>query len=65
MLLTGTESTTNPATCGSPTARISTNVLTPEQVAFYDQHGWLHIPQMFDRDEIDRMSDDLDWLIEN
>ena len=42
-----------------------TNVLSPEQVEFYKEHGWLRIEQMFDPAEIDRMSDDLDWLIEN
>ena len=42
-----------------------TNVLSPEQVEFYKEHGWLRIEQMFDSAEIDCMSDDLDWLIEN
>src|SRR5678816_4077241 len=46
-------------------AGAASNVLTPEQVAFYKEHGFLHIPQMFDPGETDRLSDDLDWLIEN
>ncbi len=41
-----------------------TNVLTPEQVAFYHEHGYLHIPAMFAPAETDELSDHLNWLIE-
>jgi hypothetical protein len=40
------------------------NVLTPEQVEFYNENGYLHIPQMFTQAETDELSDHLDWLIE-
>jgi len=40
------------------------NFLTEEQVAFYHEHGYLHVPQMFDPAEIDEMSEHLDWVIE-
>jgi hypothetical protein len=43
----------------------ATNFLTPEQIAFYKEHGYLHIPQMFAPAEIDELSDHLDWLIES
>ncbi len=32
------------------------NVLTPEQVEFYNEHGYLHIPQMFTQAETDELS---------
>ena len=40
------------------------NVLSPEQVAFYREKGFLRIPQMFSREETDELSDHLDWLID-
>src|SRR5215471_3976045 len=40
------------------------NVLAREQVAFYHEHGWLHLPRMFSIAQIDELSDQLDWLIE-
>jgi phytanoyl-CoA hydroxylase len=40
------------------------NELTPEQVREYHEKGFLRIPQMFTAEEIDAMSDDLDWLID-
>ena len=40
------------------------NVLTPEQVAFYHEHGYLRIPSVFSEAEIDQMADELDWQIE-
>src|SRR5688572_27970964 len=39
-------------------------VLSAEQVSFYHEQGYLHIPSMFSTAEIDALSDDLDWLIE-
>ena len=41
-----------------------TNLLTPEQVAFYKEQGYLHIPAMFTPAETQELSDHLDWLIE-
>ncbi len=38
-------------------------MITPEQVAFYHEHGWLHIPNVFTPDEIGAMADDLDWMM--
>src|SRR6476661_6549174 len=40
------------------------NVLTPEQVAFYKEQGYLHIPGMFSAEETQELSDHLDWLID-
>jgi hypothetical protein len=42
----------------------SLHVLTRDQVHFYNEQGYLHLPQMFSSGEIDVMSDDLDWMIE-
>ncbi|HEX8524028.1 MAG TPA: phytanoyl-CoA dioxygenase family protein [Tepidisphaeraceae bacterium] len=40
------------------------NVLTPEQVVFYHEQGYLHIPAMFTPAETDELSDHLNWLID-
>lgn len=37
--------------------------LTPDQVAFYHEHGYLHIPGVFSAEETARMREDLDWMI--
>lgn len=37
--------------------------LTAEQVAFYHEHGYLHIPKVFTPKEMDAMDRDLTWLI--
>jgi phytanoyl-CoA hydroxylase len=63
MLMTETTTTRTSHEIGR--AGTATNVLTPEQVEFYKEHGWLRIEQMFAPQEIDQMSDDLDWIIEN
>lgn len=39
-------------------------VLSDDQVGFYQEHGYLHIPAMFTEQEIDELSDHLDWLID-
>lgn len=39
-------------------------VLTCEQVAFYRENGFLHIPRVFTPEETRGLSDDLDWLID-
>ena len=38
-------------------------MLTREQIAFWHEHGYLHIPNVFTPDEVTTMSDDLDWMI--
>src|SRR5690606_30166981 len=39
-------------------------VLSPQQVAFYHQQGYLHIPNVFTADEIAAMREDLNWMID-
>jgi len=39
-------------------------MITSEQVNFFWQHGYLHIPRVFTEAEIDQMAIDLDWLID-
>ena len=39
-------------------------VLTAEQVAFYHEHGYLHIPAVFTQQETDELSDSLNWMID-
>jgi len=41
------------------------HVLSPEQVEFYNEQGYLLIPAMFTPDETDELAEHLDWLIEN
>lgn len=38
--------------------------LTPEQVAFYHDHGYLHVPAVFEPELLQAMRDDLEWMIE-
>ncbi|MCL5274607.1 MAG: phytanoyl-CoA dioxygenase family protein [Chloroflexi bacterium] len=38
-------------------------MLTREQVEFYNEHGYLHIPQVFTPAEINELSDELDKLV--
>ncbi len=40
-------------------------MLTQEQVDFYNEHGYLRIPQLFTVEETDRLADDLDRLVED
>ncbi len=40
-------------------------MLTQEQIEFFNENGYLHIPQVFTPDEIDFMSDELDRLIDD
>ena len=40
------------------------SVLSDEQVAFYREYGYLHIPHMFLPAEVGELSDHLDWLID-
>ncbi len=37
--------------------------LSPQQVAFYHEHGYLHIPGMFTPEQTRQLKDDLDWMI--
>jgi ectoine hydroxylase-related dioxygenase (phytanoyl-CoA dioxygenase family) len=46
------------------TGNVSRNFLSDDQVAFYHEHGYLHVPRIFNEAEIDELSDHLDWLIE-
>ncbi|MCZ6634134.1 MAG: phytanoyl-CoA dioxygenase family protein [bacterium] len=39
------------------------NVLSEDQVAFYHEHGYLHIPQVFTAEETEQMAEELDWQI--
>ena len=39
-------------------------VLTAEQVAFYHEHGYLHIHGMFTQQETDELSEHLNWVID-
>ena len=55
----------SPGTQLADEARTSASVLSDEQIAFYRENGYLHIPQMFSKTEIDQLSDHLDWLIES
>src|SRR6476620_6258387 len=52
------------ATSASPAPLAAPRVLTAEQVAFYHEHGYLHIPAMFTQAETDELSDHLNWLID-
>ncbi len=47
-----------------PAEEAGTRVLAPEQVAFYHEHGYLHIPRVFSSDDTDAMGRELDWQIE-
>ena len=40
-------------------------MLTQEQIDFYNENGFLHVPQVFDKVEIDELSNELDRLVEN
>lgn len=40
-------------------------LLTAEQVAFYHEHGYLHIPQVFTPAEMDALDEELTVLIQN
>jgi ectoine hydroxylase-related dioxygenase (phytanoyl-CoA dioxygenase family) len=40
-------------------------MLSQEQIDFYNEHGYVHIPQVFSKDEIDAMDVELMSLIEN
>jgi ectoine hydroxylase-related dioxygenase (phytanoyl-CoA dioxygenase family) len=40
-------------------------VLNPKQVAFYHEHGYLHIPAMFNQQQTDALADDLEWLMDS
>ena len=41
-----------------------TDALAEEQVAFYHEHGYLHLPAVFAADEIAAMAAELDWMID-
>ncbi|NKB66710.1 MAG: phytanoyl-CoA dioxygenase family protein [Candidatus Latescibacteria bacterium] len=39
-------------------------MLSPDQVAFYHEHGYLRIPQVFNADEMDALEGDLERLVQ-
>jgi hypothetical protein len=39
-------------------------MLTTSQIEFYQENGFLHIPQVFDPAEISELSDEMDRLVE-
>lgn len=39
-------------------------MLSREQVEFYKDHGFLHIPAVFSDTETDELATELDWLME-
>jgi phytanoyl-CoA hydroxylase len=41
------------------------SVLTPEQVAFFEENGYLRVPQVFGPEEVAELSDELDYIIQN
>lgn len=41
-----------------------TESLTTEQIDFYHEQGYLHVPSMFDAEEIEALRTDLDWMID-
>lgn len=53
------------STLERPMTSAKTNVLSPEDVAFYHEHGYLRIPQMFTPAETDELADSLEWAIAN
>ena len=38
-------------------------MLTHDQIAFFHEHGYLHLPAVFDAEETAQLREDLDWLI--
>src|SRR4051812_16112438 len=54
-----------PTTMPAMSAQSKLHALSPEQLLFYQQQGYLHIPPMFTPAETDELSEHLDWLIEN
>ncbi|MCY4655598.1 MAG: phytanoyl-CoA dioxygenase family protein [Gammaproteobacteria bacterium] len=43
---------------------MSPNVLTSNQISFYGKHGYLHLNSVYDDAELQAMTDDLDWQID-
>ena len=40
-------------------------MLTQEQIKFYNDHGYLHIPAVFNPVEIEELSDEMDRLVQD
>lgn len=52
------------ATAPAPTAPArALRALTPAQVAFYHEHGYLHLPQVFSPAEMQALENDLSYLL--
>jgi len=39
-------------------------MFSPDQIAFYHEHGYLRLPAVFDAAETRQLQDDMDWMIE-
>lgn len=42
-----------------------TQQLTPQQIAFFRENGFLHIPRLFSQEETDQLAEHLDWLMDH
>jgi len=62
--MTLADASVRPAPSGSRTAS-PFNVLTPEQLTFYREHGWLRLPGVFTLEETRELQDELTWLIDD
>jgi ectoine hydroxylase-related dioxygenase (phytanoyl-CoA dioxygenase family) len=40
-------------------------MLTQDQIDFFHEHGYLHIPEMFTKEETDELSDEMDRLVQD
>ncbi|MCC6579918.1 MAG: phytanoyl-CoA dioxygenase family protein [Phycisphaeraceae bacterium] len=40
-------------------------MLTQQQIDFYEDNGYLHIPQVFTPQQVDQMSEDLNWMMDS
>jgi len=40
-------------------------LLSPWQIDFFWEHGYLHIPQVFSGDQLNEMSSEMDWLMQS
>jgi ectoine hydroxylase-related dioxygenase (phytanoyl-CoA dioxygenase family) len=56
--------TTNGFYCLATNPTGEAKMLTQEQIEFYNENGYLHIPQLFSPTEIGELSDEMDRLVE-
>ena len=38
-------------------------MLTQDEIGFYNDHGYLHLPGIFGASEVQALAEELDWLI--